>query len=47
MVKDEGSVYDPEGGQKIRKDILDDLEKELKSVVKTLMFRGISGVLID
>jgi hypothetical protein len=47
MVKDEGSVYDPEGGQKVRKDILDDLEKELKSVVKTLMFRGISGVLID
>jgi len=47
MIKDEGTTYNPEGGLKIRKVLLDDLTKRLDDLVKVLMMRGISGVLID
>ena len=46
-ISDEGSKYNPEGGLKIRKELLDNLEDKLKDVVKSLILLGISGVLLD
>ena len=46
-ISDEGSKYDPEGGLKIRKELLDDLKIRLKDLVKTLIFSNMEGVLID
>jgi len=46
-VVDEGSSYDPSSGLKTRKEILDDLKKQLKDLTKVLMFGGLQGVLID
>lgn len=47
IVKDGETHYNPEPGLKIRKDLLDDLKKQLDDVVKTLIMAGITGVLID
>lgn len=46
-IRDEGSQYNPEPGIKIRKQILDDLQKKLDKLVRVLMMSGISGVLVD
>jgi len=46
-LRDEGTQYNPEPGIKIRKQILDDLQKKLDTLVKILMMSGISGILID
>ena len=46
-ITDEGSKYDPEGGLKIRKELLDGLENKLKDVIKSLVLSGISGILLD
>jgi len=46
-IRDEGSSYNPEGGLKIRKDLLDGLNKQLDDVVNSLMLKGITGVLVD
>lgn len=46
-IHDEGSKYDPEPGLKVRKDLLDDLRKQLKDLINSLMMNGITGVLID
>lgn len=47
MVRDEGTIYNPEAGLKIRKLILDDLQTKLDKLVKALSMSGITGVLID
>lgn len=47
VIKDEGSHYDPEGGQKIRSELIDKLQKKLDDLVKTLILGGISGILVD
>ena len=46
-ISDEGSRYDPEGGLKIRKELLDDLKTRLKDLIRPLMFLNTQGVLID
>lgn len=46
-VKDDVSHYNPEGGQRIRNDLIDKLQKRLDNLVKTLILSGISGVRID
>ncbi len=46
-IKDDTTNYNPEPGLRIRKQLLDDLEKKLEKQVKILMLSGISGVLID
>jgi hypothetical protein len=46
-VKDDMSTYNPEGGQKIRNDLIGRLQKRLDDLVKRLLLSGISGVLID
>jgi hypothetical protein len=45
--KDDMSTYNPEGGQKIRNDLIDKLQKRLDNLVKTLILSGISGVRVD
>jgi hypothetical protein len=46
-IKDDMSTYNPEGGQKIRNDLIDKLQKRLDNLVKTLVLSGISGVRVD
>ena len=46
-VKDDVSTYNPEGGQKIRNDLIDKLQKRLDNLVDTLILGGISGVRVD
>ncbi len=46
-IKDEGTVYDPAPGLKVRQDVLDDLRKQLKDLVDSLKMQGVTGVLID
>ncbi len=46
-IRDEGSVYNPEPGLKIRKDLLDDLLKRRDDLINSLQLTGIQGVLID
>lgn len=47
IVKDEGSHYDPSPGLKFRKELLDDLEEKLETLVKSLSLTGIRGVRIE
>lgn len=47
MIKDEGSVYDPEPGLKIREQMLDKLKKKLDDVTNTIILSGITGVRVD
>ena len=47
VIRDEGSSYDPNSGFLFRKALLDDLNKKLNDVVKSLILGGISGVLLD
>ena len=47
MIRDEGSVYDPEPGLKIREDMLDKLKKKLDDLIKTIILAGITGVRVD
>ena len=46
-VKDDVSAYNPEGGQKIRNDLIDKLQKRLDGLVDTLILGGVTGVRID
>ena len=46
-VKDDVSHYNPEGGQKIRNDLIDKLQKRLDNLVDTLILGGVTGVRID
>lgn len=46
-VGDDVSKYNPEPGLKIRKQLLDDLEKRLDRLVKSLALSGIQGVRVD
>jgi len=47
FVRDEGSSYDPSPGFNFRDDLLDNLNKKLDDVVKSLVLSGITGVLLD
>ena len=47
VIRDEGSVYDPSKGFDFRKALIDDLNKKLDAVIKSLILGGISGVLLD
>lgn len=46
-VRDDMSHYNPEGGQKIRNDLIDKLQKRLDNLVDTLILSGIAGVRVD
>ena len=46
-IADGSTDYNPEPGQKIRKLLLDDLQKKLDTLAKSLILTGISGILID
>lgn len=46
-VKDDVSTYNPEGGQKIRNDLIDKLQKRLDNLVRILILGGVSGVRVD
>ncbi len=46
-IKDGETSYNPEGGLKIRKELLNDLKKDLDEIVNSLTLKGISGVLLD
>lgn len=46
-IKDDTTAYNPEPGLKLRKQLLDDLEKKLEKQIKILMLSRITGVLID
>jgi len=47
VIRDEGTSYDPYPGLRTKKDILDDLKKQLDALIKANTLKGISGVLID
>lgn len=47
VIKDEGTVYDPSPGFDFRKDLLDDLNKQLDDLVNSLTLRGITGVRVE
>ena len=46
-IRDEGSLYNPSEGLKVRKDLLDDLTKRRDDLIKSLQLTGITGVLLD
>jgi hypothetical protein len=46
-IRDDVTNYNPEPGMKIRKQLLDDLEKKLDKLIKVVMMSGVTGVLID
>jgi hypothetical protein len=46
-IRDEGSHYNPAEGQKLRKDLIDDLQKRLDDLIKSLLLSGITGVRVD
>lgn len=46
-IRDEGSSYNPAEGQKLRKGLIDDLQKRLDDMIKSLMLSGIVGVRVD
>jgi len=47
LVRDEGSSYDPTPGLRFREALLNDLNKKLDAVVKSLILGGISGIRLD
>ena len=47
LIRDEGSTYDPSPGFNFRKDLLDDLNKQLDDLVKSLILTGIAGVRVE
>lgn len=47
LVRDEGSTYDPSPGFRFREGLLDDLNKQLDDLIKSLMMRGIEGVRVE
>jgi hypothetical protein len=47
VIRDEGSSYDPTPGLRFREALIDDLNKKLDAVVKSLILGGISGILLD
>lgn len=46
-ISDEGSKYSPGPGLKFREKLIDDLNKKLDAVIKSLILGGISGVRLD
>jgi hypothetical protein len=46
-IRDEGSHYNPRPGFDFRAKLLDDLNKKLDDLKKTLMLSGITGVRVD
>jgi len=46
-VRDNVSQYNPEGGQRIRHDLIDKLQKRLDNLVDTLILSGVQGVRVD
>jgi len=46
-IKDEGSVYNPEPGLKIREEMLDKLKKKLDDLISATILSGITGVRVD
>ena len=46
-ITDEGTSYDPSPGFNFRKDLLDDLDKQLDDLVNSLVLRGIEGVRVE
>jgi hypothetical protein len=46
-ISDEGSRYSPAPGLRFREALIDDLNKKLDAVVKSLILGGISGILLD
>jgi hypothetical protein len=46
-LRDEGSHYDPAAGLEVRRKLIDNLQKKLDDLVKTLILGGVTGVLID
>ena len=47
QIRDDVTNYNPEPGLKIRKLLLDDLEKKLEKLIKSGLMTRVSGVLID
>lgn len=47
IIRDEGTLYNPEPGQQTRRALLENLKKRLDDLVKSLMLGGVEGVLID
>jgi len=47
VVRDEGSSYDPTPGLRFREVLLDDLNKKLNAVVKSLILGGVTGIRLD
>jgi hypothetical protein len=47
LIRDEGTSYDPTPGFRFREGLLDDLNKRLDDLIKTLMLRGIEGVRVE
>jgi hypothetical protein len=47
LIKDEGTTYDPSSGFNFRKVLLDDLNKQLDDLIRSLILQGISGVRIE
>lgn len=46
-IRDSETNYNPEPGLRLRKDLLDDLQKKLDKLIKSLTLLSITGVLID
>lgn len=46
-IADEGTLYNPSEGLRIRKALLDDLKKRLNDLIKSLMLGGVQGVRVD
>ena len=47
LIKDEGTTYDPSPGFDFRKDLLDDINDQLKDVIQALILTGIEGVRVE
>jgi hypothetical protein len=47
VITDEGTRYDPSPGFDFRSDLLDDLNKQLDDLIKSLILSGIEGVRVE
>lgn len=46
-IRDDTSHYNPDGGQKIRNELIDKLQKRLDKLAEILMLKGVQGVRLD